>query len=164
MSEAVAWIGAIIAGTAAGLIPFFIARSRHNSALAWGALFGCIVAGVLGGAVIAAPASVVLTIVALTKPATAGERRPLNYWTIAIPAGLLLCLAALGLVAMSLPANYISGKITVPIVVISMFLGGYVASAVTWFANRETVKTETDDISSRISSIGSSTSENDKEG
>jgi hypothetical protein len=156
MSEAITWFSAFIAGTTAGLIPFFVARSRHNNALAWGALVGCIVLGVLGGAIIAAPACVVLTAVALMKSA-ANEKTSLKYWSIAVPAGALIWLTALGLVAASLPANFITGKITIPITLIAFFLGGYVASGVTWLANRETAKSESDDIAARISSIGDNT-------
>lgn len=164
MSEGAAWIAGAIAGIVAGLIPFFVARSRQNMGLAWGALVGCIVLGALGGALLAAPACLILTAVALKKPAAADVQIALNYWSIAIPAGLLLCLTALGLVAASLPANYITGKITVPIVFISIFLGGYAASGVTWLANRETAKSESDDIAARISSIGDrTTSQNNSE-
>ena len=100
MSEGVAWFGAVIAGVTAGLIPFFVARSRQNMALAWGSLVGCIILGILGGALLAAPACIVLTTVALMKPAE-NERTPLEYWPIAIPAGLLILLTALGFVALS---------------------------------------------------------------
>jgi len=162
MSEGVAWIAGAIAGITAGLIPFFIAQSRHNMGLAWGALVGCVVLGAFGGILLAAPACLILAVAALMKPAAPDGHTPLHYWSIAIPAGLLLCLTALGLVTVSLPANYITGKITVPIVFISLFLGGYVASGVTWLANRETSKSESDDIAARISSIGNNATSQDK--
>ncbi len=164
MSEGAAWIAGAIAGITAGLIPYFVARSRTNMTLAWGALAGCIVLGALGGALLAAPACLILTVVALMKPAAADGQTPLNYWSIAIPAGLLICLTALGFVAISLPANFITGKITVPIVFISLFLGGYLASGLIWLANREATKSESDDIAARISSIGdNATSQNKSE-
>lgn len=162
MSEGVAWIAGAIAGITAGLIPFFIARSRQKMGLAWGGFVGCFALGALGGALLAAPACLIFSVVALMKPAAPDGQTPLNYWSIAIPAGLLMCFTALGLVAASLPANFITGKITVPIVVISLFLGGYVASGVTWLANREASKSESDDIAARISSIGNNATPQDE--
>lgn len=164
MAEGVAWIAGTVAGLCAGLIPFFIARSRNHMGLAWGGIAGCVVLGALGGALLAAPACLILAIIGLVKPAARDAQTPVNYWSIAVPAGLLIALTAMGLVAASLPANYISNKITVPIVVIALFLGGYLASGVIWLANRESAKSESDDIAARISSIGEdSTSRSDTE-
>lgn len=154
MPGAFAWIGVVLAGTAAGLIPFFVAQSRGNARLAWGSLVACLPVGVLGGALFAAPLSVVLTIVALNRSGPLDPPKPVNYWAIAVPAALLIWLAALGMVAASLPPKYISGKITVPLTLIAMVFGGYIASAVTWFANRAARETDSSDLASRISSIG----------
>lgn len=154
MSGGMAWISALMAGAIAGLIPFFVARARGNSRLACGAVAACLVAGVLGGALIAAPLSIVLTVVAARQSGPTDPPDPVSYWAVAIPAALLLWFVGMGLVASSLDPKYISAQITIPLTLVAMVFGGYLASAITWLANRTVRDSESSDLASRISSIG----------
>lgn len=163
-SSMAGFVGGALSGLMAGLIPFFVAQHRSRPGLAWSALLVGIALGAIGGALLAVPGCVVFTLLALRyAEQLPAPQVPLNYWKIAIPASGLLWLAGLGAVALTLPPSLISARITVPIGFIAMVIGGWIASLVLRFANRTIDARTSDELSSKIASIGAPGSNADQQ-
>lgn len=69
-------IGALVAGTACGLVPLITGLIRGDTTLAVGGLVACIAAGFVLGLILAVPVAILFTVLIVRRTRKSGELGP----------------------------------------------------------------------------------------